>query len=301
MRDDVLLGGITPNKVIIRSAGMRLEQPPAEEWALPEDIREARTWDDITDSEGYPELIKEYGLNPDANIPPLLKLNLLRIKMEVVDNIQDWIIVIDGKTGSGKSTLAIQMARFLNHDFNIDTQAIYTMGEWIEWYNHFEGKRGMVALFDEAMTFFYKRDAQTLENKYSNKILATHRDRCGIYLLCIPSAHNLDKNFRDGDVVKTIIHVRYTISKSGHPIRTIEFFSPAGTRSYFRAKGGGGFGAPKSSFTEPFTIIYDDLKRELDAKKHGWQNTLRAEVLSRLDMARGVRERTLSNKMEDDL
>ncbi|MHC1588707.1 MAG: hypothetical protein ACXQS1_02690 [Methermicoccaceae archaeon] len=263
-----------------------------EEWAVPDHIRFARRWEDIESLPDYGKLMKRYELNPDAAISPLLKLNLLKIKMEVVDNIQDWVIVIDGRTGSGKSSLGAQMALFLNPNFDIKKQAIYTMDEWLNWYDYFKGKRGMVALFDEAMTFFYKRDAQTLENKYSNKILATHRDRCGIYLLCIPSAHNLDKNFRDGDVVKTLIHVVYSITQSGKPNRYIKFYSPSKTNSYLK-----GF-PTRPSFEEPITIIYDDLKKALDEKKHEWQNTLRRDVHKRLGMARKLRER-LDEKLEE--
>lgn len=230
--------------------------------------------------EGIRQLEEQYGVDWSVQLPPLLKTNLAKIKKHVLDEAQDWVIVIEGRVGSGKSTLASRIVRFIDDRFTVYFQAVYDIIQWLRWYDTFQNEMGRAILFDEGKFLFYKRDAMTLENKSATEIFDSHRDRCVIYVICIPKAVDLDKYFKEGHVIKTLIRVHYDIVKGR---RHYDYLNANEARRYMNG------GPPNASFSETFTIeSADPLKTELDRKKREWQDIHRALIYRNVLRKRGI-------------
>jgi len=122
--------------------------------------------------------------------------NLYEIKKFMMEQNQDWIIVISGHEGSGKSTLALQIASFFDKDFDPETQIAFTFKEMIKTMKMYKDTPFKPIIFDEAVSSFYSREAMHKFNKLLVKIFIANRSFRHLYIFNIPSFFTLDRYIR---------------------------------------------------------------------------------------------------------
>ncbi len=127
---------------------------------------------------------------------------------------KDAVIAIDGLEGSGKSTLAFQIAKYIDHSFNINRIVFDPEGfrDAI-----FKATKGQAIVFDEAFTGFSSRASLSAVNRALVSLMMQMRQKNLIVIIVLPTFFLLDKYvalFR----TKFLIHV----------------YENKGVRGYFR-------------------------------------------------------------------
>jgi len=119
-----------------------------------------------------------------------LKTNLDYMKREVLKKDYDAFIIADGMERTGKSTLLMQIAKYVDPDFNLD-RVCFTISQFIKAVEN--AKKGQAILFDETMGYLGSRGAMSKLNRSLIKIFSEMGYKNLFILLAIPSFFELDR------------------------------------------------------------------------------------------------------------
>lgn len=118
----------------------------------------------------------------------------------------DCVIFIEGKRGLGKSTLGYKIALRSDADFNPKYDIAYTRDDVIK---GLAKKRKGVILADEMINVAYNRDFYERDQKILLKALNMYRDHCNLFIGCIPSFVDLDKQ------IQRLCKIKITVLRRG--------------------------------------------------------------------------------------
>lgn len=136
---------------------------------------------------------KGYYLGQQADgfsLDGILKKNLDFIKDKVLNKKIDYVICCDGKTGIGKTTLSLQIASYLDKDFNLD-KVCFSPAQFLEALK--KAKKGDAIVFDEAL-IIGSRFAMSEINKKIMVIMSQIRSKQLFIFFILPSLFDLDRN-----------------------------------------------------------------------------------------------------------
>lgn len=195
-------------------------------------------------------------------IDPILKKELDRIKRAVINKDRDYVLVIDGEEGSGKSVLAMQIAAYLDPQFNAN-KLCFNADQFIDTIKH-TSKYSCVVL-DEAFSASSSRASLTEVNRAMVGIGTEMRQQNLFVIMVIPSFFDLDKYYALWRC-KALIHVYFT--NDGGRGRYYIFPKTAKKLLYLNGKRFYNYTKPKSPFPVcRFTKFYPIDERLYRTKK----------------------------------
>lgn len=115
--------------------------------------------------------------------------NLTEIK-RLVKKDWDFVFIIDGMEGGGKSTFAIQLAIYLDNDFNL-SRVVFDSEAFEK--AVLKAEKYQAIIYDEAITGLYSREAMQYINTTLTKLLAQIRQKNLFIFVILPSFFDLDK------------------------------------------------------------------------------------------------------------
>ena len=130
----------------------------------------------------------------DYWIAPIVAEQLDAVKKRVLDKDRDFVFVIDGEEGSGKSVLAMQLAKYLDPNFNLD-KVVFNSDDFLKLIKDPKTKPGSCVLLDEAMAAANARGSLTEVNRSMQAVASEMRQKNLFIIFCIPSFFDLDKYF----------------------------------------------------------------------------------------------------------
>lgn len=125
-----------------------------------------------------------------------------------INNNYDCIMFIEGARGNGKSTLAYKLCSRLKLpiQFNPQRDIVYNRTDTLR---HLATKKKGIIFSDEMVNVAYNRDFYQEEQKLLLKGLNMYRDSCNLFIGCIPSFIDLDKQ------IQSLCKIRITVIKRG--------------------------------------------------------------------------------------
>ena len=138
-----------------------------------------------------------------ATLPPrsvpylvdnLVKRELDKIRYKVLKKDFDFVGVVDGREGSGKSVLALQLAGYLDPNFNLDN-VVFTSDDFIKKIKDPKTKKGECIVLDEGFNAINSRSAMTEVNRSMGAIATEMRQKNLFIFIVLPSYFDLDKQF----------------------------------------------------------------------------------------------------------
>lgn len=103
---------------------------------------------------------------------------------------KDCVIVIDGREGSGKSTLALQLAKYVDNDFNLK-RIVFSPDAFRE--AILKAKKGQAIVYDEAFTGFSSRASLSPINRVLVSLAMQMRQKNLFVVIVLPTIFLLDK------------------------------------------------------------------------------------------------------------
>lgn len=141
-------------------------------------------------------------------IAPMMKDLLDKVKKKVLTKDRDFVAIVDGEEGSGKSVLAMQIAAYLDPDFNLD-KVVFNSDEFLKIIKDPKTKRGACIVLDEAFAAANNRASLTEVNRAMIGVATEMRQKNLFVLMCIPSFFDLDRYFALWRC-RTLFHVYFT-------------------------------------------------------------------------------------------
>lgn len=133
------------------------------------------------------------------------------IKPDLTKNDKDCIIAIDGREGSGKSWLAMQLAKYIDPDFDL-SRVCFTPEEFRE--AVYKAKPRQSIVYDEAFTGFSSRAALSGVNRTLISLMMQIRQKNLFIVIVLPTVFLLDKYislFR----TRALVHVYEVMGRRG--------------------------------------------------------------------------------------
>ena len=127
----------------------------------------------------------------------------------MMDNDFDCIIFIEGKRGVGKSTLGQKIAYKSKTQFKPKRDLAFTRDNVIRLLGE---KRKGIIFGDELINVAYNRDFWDQDQKTLIKALNMYRDRCNLFIGCIPFFVDLDKQ------MQKLCKIRITVLRRGYAL-----------------------------------------------------------------------------------
>jgi len=124
----------------------------------------------------------------------LVKRELDKIRYKVLKKDFDFVGVVDGREGSGKSVLALQLAGYLDPNFNLDN-VVFTSDDFIKKIKDPNTKKGECIVLDEGFNAINSRSAMTEVNRSMGAIATEMRQKNLFIFIVLPSYFDLDKQF----------------------------------------------------------------------------------------------------------
>lgn len=106
----------------------------------------------------------------------------------------DHCVVIHSKEGQGKSTLSMQIAGYIDQEWNV-SRLCFTLTDILAAFR--EAKPGNVVIIDEGAINFFSREAMTRGNRLLAKLFMISRQKNVCVIINIPNFHLLDSYIRD--------------------------------------------------------------------------------------------------------
>jgi len=120
---------------------------------------------------------------------------------------------IEGKRGLGKSTFGNKIAYLTNAKFNPKQDIAFSRDDVIKLLGQ---KTKGIILADELINVAYNRDFWDQDQKTLIKALNMYRDKCNLFIGCIPSFVDLDKQ------MQKLCKIRITILRRGYALLQIQ-------------------------------------------------------------------------------
>jgi hypothetical protein len=117
----------------------------------------------------------------------------------------DCHICFAGQNGVGKSWSMLSFAKYLNPDFNIEKDFIYSFNTVADLIDKLMNYKNKVICVDEANMFFNYRSSQTKDNIALINAIEICRSRRNIVLTAVRDVRKLDLNYRNGKVSTLIL------------------------------------------------------------------------------------------------
>lgn len=202
-------------------------------------------------------------------IDPILKQELDRIKIAVTKKDRDFVMVVDGEEGSGKSVLAMQIAKYLDHDFNIEKLS-FNAEQFIDKIK--KVKSNSCIVLDEAYNASNARASLTEVNRSMVAVATEMRQRNLFVIFVLPTFFDLDKYFALWRC-RALIHVYF--NKKGDRGKYIIFPKTQKKLLYLYGKKKYDYSKPHSpyppcSFSNHYTLDekeYRELKSQAFKKR----------------------------------
>lgn len=197
----------------------------------------------------------------DYYIDDIIKPELDKIKKAVIKKDRDYVMVIDGEEGSGKSVLAMQVAKYLDPNFNLDNLC-FNSDQFIERLKR-SSKYSCIVL-DEAYNSANARASLTEVNRALVGVSTEMRQQNLFVILVIPSFFDLDRHFALWRC-RSLFHVYF--KKDGSRGQYIIFPKTSKKYLYLNGKKFYDYSKPASpypacSFTNHYTIDEQEYRKK---------------------------------------
>lgn len=131
----------------------------------------------------------------------------------MMDNQFDCIVFIEGKRGLGKSTIGQQISYKSKAKFKPRKDIAFSRDDVIRQLGQ---KRKGVILADELINVGYNRDFWDQDQKTLIKALNMYRDKCNLFIGCIPYFTDLDKQ------MQKLCKIRITVLRRGYALLQLQ-------------------------------------------------------------------------------
>ena len=206
-------------------------------------------------------------------IDNIISDQLNKVKKRVLTKDRDFVMVIDGEEGVGKSVLAMQIAKYLDPEFNLD-KICFNSDSFIKAIKSPEMKKGACIVLDEAFSAINSRASMTEVNRSMIGVATEMRQRNLFVIIVLPSFFDLDKYFALWRC-KSLIHVYFTPTEER---RYIIFPKTKKKLLYLNGKKTYDYSKPKSPFPpSTFSNYYPVNEEEYRIKK---ANAFKKRVVS---------------------
>lgn len=195
-------------------------------------------------------------------IDNILRQELDKIKLAVTKKDRDYVMVIDGEEGSGKSVLAMQIAKYLDPDFNLD-KLVFNSNQFIDSIK--KVKRHSCVILDEAYNASNARASLSEVNRSMVAVATEMRQRNLFVIFVLPTFFDLDKYFALWRC-RALIHVYF--NKKGRRGKYIIFPKTHKKLLYLNGKKKYDYSKPQSPYPPcDFTNHYVLNEEEYREKK----------------------------------
>ncbi len=141
-------------------------------------------------------------------IDGLIRDELDKVKVRVLNKDRDWVAVVDGEEGVGKSVLAQQIAFYLDPNFNLD-KIVFNADEFVRIIKDPKTTPGSCVVLDEAFNAINNRASLSEVNRAMIGVATEMRQRNLFVIIVIPSFFDLDRYFALWRC-RALIHVYFT-------------------------------------------------------------------------------------------
>lgn len=131
----------------------------------------------------------------------------------MMDNQFDCIVFIEGKRGLGKSTIGQQISYKTKSKFKPRRDIAFSRDDVIRQLG--EKTKGVI-LADELINVGYNRDFWDQDQKTLIKALNMYRDKCNLFIGCIPYFTDLDKQ------MQKLCKIRITVLRRGYALLQLQ-------------------------------------------------------------------------------
>jgi len=128
---------------------------------------------------------------PESTEKPESKI-IKRIRTRLLENNQNALIAIVGRTGSGKSYSAVKMAKAISPNFDLEKHLIFNPKQFLSLINSGELHKGDTIVWDEGGLFLGSRDWYKEANKSVTKVLQSFRNLNCCCIWTLPSFSFID-------------------------------------------------------------------------------------------------------------
>ena len=155
-------------------------------------------------------------LEIDYSMSKIMREQLDKVRNKVLKKDRDWVCVVDGEEGVGKSVLAMQIARYLDPNFNLD-KIVFTSDDFLKAIKDPKTKKGDCILLDESFNAANNRSSLTEVNKSMIGVATEMRQKNLFIIMVLPSFFDLDKYFALWRC-KALVHVFFDEHEDRHYI-----------------------------------------------------------------------------------
>ena len=127
-------------------------------------------------------------------IAPIIKEQLDKVKKRVLTKDRDFVFVIDGEEGSGKSVLGLQLAKYLDPEFNLD-KVVFNSDSFLKIIKDPKTKKGACIVLDEAYNAASARGSLSEINRAMIGVATEMRQKNLFVIMILPTFFDLDKYF----------------------------------------------------------------------------------------------------------
>ena len=131
----------------------------------------------------------------------IVKYNYIKqIAMAYRKSKLDFHFVFSAQNGVGKSYTALTLAKYINPEFDVKEDIIYSYHDYDYLINKIRTSKDKVIMIDEANRFFYYLKHQAKKQTELMQTIEICRANRNIFIPCVRDARKLDYNYRNGKV-----------------------------------------------------------------------------------------------------
>jgi len=132
---------------------------------------------------------------PGSMIGNKIQKALDKSKERVIDRDKDFVGLVTGGEGNGKSSLAVEMARYVDGDFDVEKQVAMSYEDVIRTADELEP--GQALVIDEGIEMLLSRNHAKKKNKIILEWFREVRAKNLFFFICMPKFKEVDKPIRD--------------------------------------------------------------------------------------------------------
>jgi len=132
---------------------------------------------------------------PGNMIGTKIQKALDKSKERVIDRDKDFVGLVTGGEGNGKSSLAVEMARYVDQDFDVEKQVAMSYEDVIRTADELDP--GQALVIDEGIEMLLSRNHAKKKNKIILEWFREVRAKNLFFFICMPKFKEVDKPIRD--------------------------------------------------------------------------------------------------------
>lgn len=132
---------------------------------------------------------------PENMIGDKIVTALDQSREKVLDRDKDFVCLVTGGEGNGKSSLAVEMARYVDKEFDVQKQVAMSYEDVIRTADELD--EGQALVIDEGIEMLLSRNHAKKKNKIILEWFREVRAKNLFFFICMPKFKEVDKPIRD--------------------------------------------------------------------------------------------------------